>query len=87
MIGPIVAVSLLWWVTPFLAIPAVAWAMACLTYGILLGVRKKSGCVCGAGIAAMSMHLGFSVGFISQVAKKAALGGSRPSLGPQLGAR
>jgi succinoglycan biosynthesis protein ExoA len=87
MIGPVVAVSLLWWVTPLLAIPAVAWAMACLTCGMLLGVRRKSGCACGAGIAAMLMHLGFSVGFILQVAKNAVLGGSRPSLGPQLGTR
>lgn len=87
VIGPIVAMALLAWVSPLLALPAAAWAMACLTYGLLLGTREKSGCACGAGIAAMLMHLGFSVGYISQILKQAALGRSRPSLGPQLGAR
>jgi len=87
MIGPMVAVSLLGWVSPLLALPAAAWAIACLTCGLLLGAREKSGCACGAGIAAMSMHLGFSVGYISQVLRHTALRGSRARVAPQLGAR
>jgi succinoglycan biosynthesis protein ExoA len=87
MIGPIVAVSLLGWASPLLALPAAAWAIACLTYGLLLGAREKRGCACGAGIAAMLMHLGFSVGYISQVLRHAALGGSRARVGQQLGTR
>jgi succinoglycan biosynthesis protein ExoA len=88
MIGPIVAVSLLGWISPLLALPAAVWVVACTTYGILLGVREKSSCACGAGIAAMLMHLGFSVGYILQILKRAALGaGSRPSLGPHAGVR
>jgi succinoglycan biosynthesis protein ExoA len=86
-IGPVAAASLLWWVAPPLAIPAVAWAAVCLIYGMLLGIREKDGCACGAGIAAMLMHLGFSVGFIARVLKQGVAGRSRPSLGSQLGAR
>ena len=87
IIGPIVAVSLLGWVSPLLALPAAAWAMACLTYGLLLGARERRGCTCGAGIAAMLMHLGFSVGYISQVLRHTALRGSRARVSQQLGAR
>jgi succinoglycan biosynthesis protein ExoA len=87
MIGPIAAASLLWWVSPLLALPAATWAIACLTYGLLLGARKKSLCACGAGIAAMLMHLGFSVGYLSQILRHTALGGSRARVTPQLGAR
>jgi succinoglycan biosynthesis protein ExoA len=83
-IGPIVAASLLWWVTPILVIPAVTWVTACLTYGMLLGIREKDCCACGAGIAAMLMHLGFSVGFIGLVLKHEVAGRSRSNLGTQL---
>jgi succinoglycan biosynthesis protein ExoA len=86
-IGPAFAMSLLWWVTPILALPATAWALACLTYGMLLGVRERSRCAGGAGIPAMLMHLGFSIGFISQFLNHVLRGRSRPSFGPQLGAR
>jgi succinoglycan biosynthesis protein ExoA len=87
MIGPMVAVSLLGWVSPLLALPAAAWAMACLTYGLLLGAREKRFCACGAGIAAMLMHLGFSVGYVSQILRHTALRGSRARVASQLGAR
>lgn len=73
MIGPAVALSALGSVAPVLAIPAALWAVASLVYGVLLGVRDKDGCACGAGVAAMTMHLGFSVGFISKlIARKVA---------------
>lgn len=84
MIGPIVAMSLLFWVSPLLVLPATAWGGTCLTYGLVLGTRQKSRCGCGAGFAAMSMHVGFSVGYIGQILRRA-LGGSRPGLGAQLG--
>jgi succinoglycan biosynthesis protein ExoA len=87
MTGPTAAASLLWWMAPALAIPAAAWATICLVYGILLGIREKDRCACGAGIAAMLMHLGFSAGFLAQVLIQGVAGRSRPSLGSQLGAR
>lgn len=76
MIGPAVALSALGVVAPVLAIPAALWAAASLTYGILLGVRSKDGCACGSGVAAMAMHLGFSVGFISRLITRKLIGTS-----------
>jgi succinoglycan biosynthesis protein ExoA len=73
MIGPAVALAALGFVSPVLTVPTVVWAAASLLYGGVLGVRVRNGCACGAGIAAMAMHLGFSVGFISHlVARKVA---------------
>jgi len=83
MVGPAAVMSLLWPLAPFLAIPAVLWATISLTYGVVLGVRGKSWCACGAGVAAILMHLGFSFGFISQIVRSAAIGGSRSSGGTQ----
>lgn len=87
MIGPIVAMSLFWPLAPLLVLPAGLWAAACLTYGLVLAAGHRSSCACGSGIAAMVMHLGFSIGFISQVVRQKALGSSRPRLGTQLDAR
>jgi succinoglycan biosynthesis protein ExoA len=86
LIGPVVAMSLLYPVASFLALPALVWAAASLAYGVTLGVRDRSGCVCGSGFAAMLMHLGFSVGFIWQIAKQISFGGSRQKFGAQMGA-
>jgi succinoglycan biosynthesis protein ExoA len=86
MIGPIVALSLLWPMASVLAAPAMLWAAACLIYGFVLGLQERNGCACASGFAAMLMHLGFSVGFIAQMVKQKALGNSRPRLGPQLDA-
>lgn len=52
-----------WW----LAVPALAWALACLGFGALLGVRARSGCVAVAGIAAMVMHFAWALGFWRQM--------------------
>jgi succinoglycan biosynthesis protein ExoA len=67
MVGPAVAISLLSPLGTFFSIPALFWVAVCLIYGIVLGVWEKSICACGAGIAAMLMHLGFSFGFISHI--------------------
>jgi succinoglycan biosynthesis protein ExoA len=83
MIAPIVAMSLLWPITPLLAVPAGLWAAASLAYGLVLAVGERSYCVCGAGIAAMLMHLGFSIGFISQLVVQKFHGSSRTKLGIQ----
>jgi len=70
MIGPIAAASLLWPIAPLFAVPAVLWVVGCLTYGVILGVRDKNSCACGSGIAAMLMHVGFSIGFIAQIVRQ-----------------
>ena len=83
MVGPAVVMSLLWPLAPFFAIPALLWTITSLTYGVTLGVRGKSRCACGAGIAAMLMHLGFSFGFISQILRPTAIGNWRSNRGAQ----
>jgi succinoglycan biosynthesis protein ExoA len=74
MVGPAVVMSLLWPLSPFFAIPAVLWATISLAFGVILGVRSKNICACGAGIAAMLMHLGFSFGLILQILWPRAIG-------------
>jgi succinoglycan biosynthesis protein ExoA len=83
MVGPAIVMSLLWPLAPFFAIPAVLWTTISLTYGVVLGVRGRSRCACGAGIAAMLMHLGFSFGFISQILRPTAVVNSRSNRGAQ----
>jgi glycosyltransferase involved in cell wall biosynthesis len=79
MVGPAVVASILSPLASFLAIPAMLWTALCIAYGIALGVRAKNVCACGAGTAAMLMHLGFSFGFISQILGTKVFGDSRPS--------
>jgi len=45
------------------ALPALAWAFLCLAGGALVGWRSGDRCAYGAGLAAMTMHLGWSVGY------------------------
>ncbi len=74
MIGPAVALSALGAIAPPLAIPAAVWATASLLYGLFLGARSRNGCASASGIAAMAMHLGFSVGFMSHLVTRKILG-------------
>jgi succinoglycan biosynthesis protein ExoA len=64
LIAPAVALAFL---TPFsvvFALPALAWNSVCLSYGLLLGLRARSFCAAGSGIAAAIMHLAWSLGFL-----------------------
>ena len=45
---------------------ATIWAALCITYGIALGVRGRSACGCGAGIAALLMHFERFFTFLSE---------------------
>jgi succinoglycan biosynthesis protein ExoA len=85
MVGPAIATLLLWPLSPLLAIPALCWSTVCIGYGIALGASNKSTCACAAGTAALLMHLGFSVGFISQVFKLQSRDGSRSNRVPLSG--
>jgi succinoglycan biosynthesis protein ExoA len=46
-----------------LALPALAWAAACLGYGTVIGVRTRGFCEVAAGPAAMIMHFAWSAGY------------------------
>lgn len=87
VIGPVVAMSLLWPLAAVLAVPAGLWATASLSYGLLLAADERSWCAGGSGFAAMLMHLGFSVGFLSQIVGQKSVGRSRSRLGAQLDSR
>jgi succinoglycan biosynthesis protein ExoA len=64
-IAPLLCLALL---TPFsalFAIPALAWMLACLTYGSILGARLGNPCAMASGIVAMAMQAGWSFGFFN----------------------
>ena len=63
MVAPALAFSLLARVNKLAAVPALAWVLACLGYGALLGARDRRPATALAGPAAMIMHLGWSAGF------------------------
>lgn len=48
-----------------LALPALLWAALCLGYGAVLAVRSRRLPVLLAGPAAMTMHLGWGLGFLT----------------------
>jgi succinoglycan biosynthesis protein ExoA len=45
-----------------LVVPPSAWLFACLSYGLLLGIRKKDVCAAASGYAAIIMQLAWSLG-------------------------
>jgi succinoglycan biosynthesis protein ExoA len=50
-----------------LMVPALAWALGSLTFGVVLTVRKGDGATLLAGPVAMIMHLAWSAGFWAQL--------------------
>jgi succinoglycan biosynthesis protein ExoA len=55
-----------------LALPALAWAVAALGYGVVLGLRQSSVCVALSGVAAMIMHFGWSLGYWQMLLQRTA---------------
>lgn len=49
--------------------PALFWIIACLLFGAVLGVKQGRRCALASGIAAMIIHLGWSVGFWSEMTR------------------
>ena len=49
---------------PIFALPALAWAVLCLGFGSLVGLRAGGGFALLAGVAAMTMQLSWAVGFL-----------------------
>ena len=49
-----------------LALPMIAWLVASFGAGALIGLRARSLCGMAAGIAAATMHLGWSLGFLEE---------------------
>jgi succinoglycan biosynthesis protein ExoA len=47
--------------------PAALWSASCLVSGVVLALRERQRCAVASGIAAMIIHLGWSVGFWREV--------------------
>jgi succinoglycan biosynthesis protein ExoA len=62
-VAGLIAAPLFWW----MAAPALIWALTALSFGVLLGLRKKEAAACFSGPAAMIMHLAWSSGFWTQL--------------------
>ncbi len=58
-------------VAPLLALPALGWALACIGGGAALALRRRDPAVVVSGLAAMLMHLGWSLGFWRQWTRSA----------------
>jgi succinoglycan biosynthesis protein ExoA len=64
-VAPAVCLLLLAPFSGMFALPALAWALLCLGYGFLLGIRLHDVCAAAAGIAAIAMQAGWSFGFFA----------------------
>jgi succinoglycan biosynthesis protein ExoA len=64
-VAPPVCLLLLAPFSGIFALPALAWALLCLGYGFLLGIRLHDVCAAAAGIAAIAMQAGWSFGFFA----------------------
>jgi succinoglycan biosynthesis protein ExoA len=61
-IAPIVTLGFLVPLFWPLAVPALAWVFACLSYGLFLGIRRKDICAAASGYTAMVMQFAWSLG-------------------------
>lgn len=66
-VAPAVGLIALAPLSPAFAVPALGWASICLGYGALLGLRARDARVASAGLPAMAMHMGWSLGFLGGV--------------------
>lgn len=48
-------------------LPAFLWCFVCVGYGLVLGVRNRSLYGCLSGLAAATMHMGWSLGFCGEI--------------------
>lgn len=68
---PALIISLFSVFHPIFTLPISGWALICLCYGALLGVKAKDPVIFGlSGVAAMTMHVGWSIGFWTGLAKR-----------------
>jgi succinoglycan biosynthesis protein ExoL len=66
-VAPMICLLLLAPFWPISAIPAVAWGLFCLGFGLIIGIRRRDGCTAAAGAAAIIMHAGWSFGFFREL--------------------
>jgi succinoglycan biosynthesis protein ExoA len=84
-VAPAICLYVLTPVSSIFALPALGWALMCLGYGIILGIRLRDLCAAAAGIAAMAMQAGWSFGFFAGLTSASSLIKSANSLGGTTG--
>ena len=52
---------------PLVVGPAAVWSGTCLLSGVVLGIRQRRRCAFASGIAAMIIHLAWSIGFWREI--------------------
>ena len=71
-VAPAVALVLLTPLSWMFALPALAWTTACLAFGAFLALKTRDLVVLASGPAAMIMHLAWSAGFLTGLARRRA---------------
>jgi succinoglycan biosynthesis protein ExoA len=66
-VAPALFLVLLAPISTAFVIPALAWSSLCIVYGIILGVQLRDRCAMAAGVAAIAMQAGWSLGFFRGV--------------------
>ncbi|MES0195651.1 glycosyltransferase family 2 protein [Mesorhizobium sp. M0011] len=67
LVFPVVLLAAFSFVHWLAAVPLLLWASVCLGYGLVTAIRQRKADVALAGVSAMVMHLGWSVGFWLQL--------------------
>lgn len=65
-----IALSLILTEALWLALPMLCWLAATFAGGAILGWRARSWCSAAAGVAAATMHAGWSLGFIEETVRR-----------------
>ena len=67
LVAPVVLAAAFSFVHWLAAVPFLLWAVVCLGYGLVTAIRQRNPSIALAGVSAMVMHLGWSVGFWQQL--------------------
>ena len=67
LVAPVVLLALFSFVHWLAAVPFLLWAAVCLGYGLVTAIRERNAGIALAGVSAMVMHFGWSVGFWQQL--------------------
>ena len=67
LVAPVVLLAFFSLITVLAAVPFLLWAAVCLGYGAVTAIRQRNPGIALAGVSAMVMHFGWSVGFWLQL--------------------
>jgi succinoglycan biosynthesis protein ExoA len=67
LVAPVVLLALFSFVHWLAAVPFLLWTAVCLGYGLVTAIRQRNAGIALAGVSAMVMHFGWSVGFWQQL--------------------